>query len=143
MGPSCQGQPEFTLWNQGKRHVGSCRIHQKCCNHCPFVAEDLVSTEQVLLIVLQVLIVLVTWLCVAPTLTCWLWRISFMRSFSQVNLLRIWCILFGVPRKEILVRLIEGCRFFPRGLLLLHSASSLCSFWQTAYRYHKGESFSK
>ncbi|CAL8470841.1 g10383 [Coccomyxa elongata] len=32
---------------------------------------------------IRVLIVLVTWLCIAPTLTCWLWRVSFMRSFAQ------------------------------------------------------------
>ncbi|KAK9904177.1 hypothetical protein WJX75_006045 [Coccomyxa subellipsoidea] len=32
---------------------------------------------------IRVLIVCVTWLCIAPTLTCWLWRISFMRSFAQ------------------------------------------------------------
>ena len=33
---------------------------------------------------MQVLVVTFTWLFVAPTLTCWLWRLAFIRSFQQV-----------------------------------------------------------
>ena len=44
--------------------------------------------------VVQVLVVLLTWLLIAPTITCWLWRISFMRSFSQVDA----CMLCGAMR---------------------------------------------
>ncbi|CAL5223373.1 g5878 [Coccomyxa viridis] len=32
---------------------------------------------------LRVLVVTFTWLFVAPTLTCWLWRLAFVRSFQQ------------------------------------------------------------
>lgn len=68
----------------------------------PQSLKDLVSTEQALMFVLQVLIVLVTWLCVAPTLTCWLWRISFMRSFSQVRqIFSEYGAYFWVPTQEI------------------------------------------
>lgn len=37
------------------------------------------------MVILQVLVVTFTWLFVAPTLTCWLWRVAFVRSFHQVR----------------------------------------------------------
>ena len=53
---------------------------------CYVAAIELLVMGYICSSALQVLVVTFTWLFVAPTLTCWLWRLAFVRSFQQVRL---------------------------------------------------------
>lgn len=67
----------------------------KCLSNCLVTSEQnfskvqyLLSASQfiqALLHMLQVLLVIFVWLSVVPLSTCWLWRLGFTRSLSEVS----------------------------------------------------------
>ena len=59
---------------------------------------------------MQVLVVTFTWLFVAPTLTCWLWRLAFVRSFQQVRPASKCALLHDVYTKATSVQ-DQSCKF--------------------------------